>query len=133
MFLADYVRVQNPRRGLQRIDCGIDTQLGYLTAEHRSGVEMRERRRGSGVGQVVGRHVHRLHGSDGTVLCGSDPFLQSAHLRLQRRLITDGARHPAQQGRYLGARLRETENVINKQKNVFSSPVTEIFRDGKAA
>ena len=88
---------------------------------------------GSRVRQIVRRHVNRLHRCDRAVSRGGDTLLQRAHLCLQRRLVTNGARHTAQESGHLGSCLGETENVINEQQDVFSSLVSEIFRNGQTA
>ena len=102
----------------QRIDRRVNAQLGDLAAQHRRGVQMGERRGRSRVGQVVGRHVDRLHGGNGPFLGRGDPLLHRAHFGSQRRLVADGRRHAAQQGRHLRSGLRETEYVIDKEQNV---------------
>ncbi len=93
---------------------------------------MRERRGGRGVGQIVRRHIHGLERRDGTFFGRGDAFLQVAHFRGQRRLITDGARRAAQQRGHFRTGLRETENVVNEQQHVLVLLVAEIFRDGEA-
>ena len=70
---------------------------------------MRERGSRSRVSQVIRRHVYGLNGSDGTALGGCDTLLQSAHLRLQRRLVTNRRRHTAKQRGHLGTCLCKTE------------------------
>ena len=47
-----------------------------------------------------------------------DALLQLAHLGRQRRLVADGARHPAEQRRDLGARLHEAEDVVDEEQHV---------------
>ena len=122
MFLADDVRVKDPRGGLQRIYGGINAQFGDLTAEHRGGVEVGECGGGSGVGQVVGRHVDRLHGGDGAVFGGGDALLHLAHLGGKGRLVAHGRGHTSQEGGYLGAGLGETEDVVDEQQDVPALP-----------
>jgi alcohol dehydrogenase len=50
---------------------------------------MRKGRRRRGVGQVVGRHVDRLHAGDAAFGRRRDAFLERSHLRSKRRLIPD--------------------------------------------
>ena len=58
---ADLFKADLSNALIERIDGRIYTQLGNLTAEHRSGIEEVECRGGSRVGQVVGRHINSLH------------------------------------------------------------------------
>ena len=60
-----------------------------------------------------------------------DPLLQLAHLRRQRRLVADGARHAAEQRRHFGARLREAEDVVDEQQHVVAL-VAEVLRHRQA-
>ena len=62
---------------------------------------------------------------------GCDSFLQFAQVGGQSRLITDGGRHAAEQGRNFRVRLGETENVIEEQKHVAAFIVAEVFRQGQ--
>ena len=50
-----------------------------------------------------------------------------AHFRGQRRLISDGAGHAAQQRRHFRAGLRESENVVDEQQRVGAGFIAEIF------
>ena len=64
MLLADDVRVEDARRGRQRVDRRVDAAVDDRARQVRRRVEVREgggRRR---VGVVVGRHVDRLHRGD---------------------------------------------------------------------
>ncbi len=67
------------------------------------------------------------------LLGAGDAFLQFAHFRGQRRLITDGAGHAAQQGRHFRTGLRETEDVVDEQQRVGAGFVAEIFGHGQGA
>src|SRR3954463_5364613 len=58
---------------------------------------MRESGRRRRVRDVVGRYVNGLHRRDRARTRGSDALLQIAHLRRERRLITHGARHTAEE------------------------------------
>ena len=58
------LRLEDTRRGRQRIDGRVDALLGDATLEHDERVEVAERRGRRGVGEVVGRHVDRLHRGD---------------------------------------------------------------------
>ena len=56
-----------------------------------------------------------------------DALLQHAHLVGQGRLVTDGARHPAEQRRDLGAGLGEPEDVVDEQQHVLLLHVAEVL------
>ncbi len=56
-----------------------------------------------------------------------DPFLQGAHLGGQRRLVTHGGRHAAEQGGHFAARLREAEDVVDEQQRVGAGLVAEVL------
>ena len=75
---------------------------------------------GAGIGQIVGRHVDRLDGGDRAGARRGDALLQLAHLGRERRLVPDGARHAAEQGRDLGARLHEAEDVVDEEQRVLA-------------
>ena len=82
---------------------------------------------------VIGWDVNRLNRRDRSVLGRRDPFLQLAHLGEQRRLVPDRRRHAAKKSRHLRARLRESEDVVNEEQDVFILGVTEILRDSQGA
>ena len=88
---------------------------------------MRERVRRSRVGEVVGRHVDRLHGGHRAGPRRGDPLLELAHLRRERRLVADGARHAAEERRDLGAGLDEAEDVVDEEQHVLAL-VAEVLR-----
>ncbi len=92
---------------------------------------MRERGRRRRIGEVVGRHVDRLHRSDGTLVGRGDAFLQRAHVGGERRLIADRARNTAEQRRHFRARLGEAEDVVDEEQHVLAL-VAEILSDGEA-
>ena len=81
---------------------------------------MGERRRRSGVREVVRGHVDGLNGRHRAGARRGDALLQLAHLGRQRRLIPDGARHPAEKRRDLGAGLHEAEDVVDEQEHVLA-------------
>ena len=94
-------------------------------------VEVGEGLRRRRVGQVVGGHVDRLHRRDGTLGRRRDALLQLPHLGGERRLVADGARHPAEQRRDLGARLDEAEDVVDEEQHVLAL-VAEVLRHRQA-
>ena len=92
---------------------------------------MRERGRGRRIGQVVGRHVDRLHRGDRALGGGGDALLQRAHVGRERRLIAHGRRDAAEQRRHFRARLREAEDVVDEEQHVLAL-IAEVLRDGQA-
>ena len=92
---------------------------------------MRERVRRRRVGEVVGRHVDRLHRGDRALARGGDPLLELAHLGREGRLVADGARHAAEERRHLGARLDEAEDVVDEEQHVLAL-VAEVLRHRQA-
>src|SRR6185369_7110591 len=131
MLLAKYSWIENARGRGQRIDGGIDTELGDLPREVRRGIQVSKRRGGSRICVVVGRDVDRLHRRDRSFFCRGDAFLELAHFGQQRRLVSDCGRRTAEERRHLRARLREAEDVVDEQKDVFVFRVAEIFGDGQ--
>ena len=83
------------------------------------------------VGEVVRRHVDRLHGGDRADAGRRDPLLELAHLGRERRLVADGAGHTAEQRRHLGARLDEPEDVVDEEEDVLAL-VAEVLRHRQA-
>ena len=51
----------------------------------------------------------------------------SAHLGLQRRLVADRRGHAPEQGRDLGARLDEAEDVVDEEQHVLAALLAEVF------
>ena len=82
------------------------------------------------VGQIVGRHVDRLHGRDRALLRRGDALLQRAHVGGERRLIAHGGGDASEQRRHFGARLREAEDIVDEEQHVLAL-VAEIFGDGQ--
>src|SRR3954454_1743707 len=128
VVLRDVARVEDPARGGERVHGGVDAQRCDGTAELRRRVEVRERRRGRRVRVVVGGHVHGLHRGDAVTAGRGDALLEHAHLVGQRRLVTDGARHAAEQRGHLRPRLREPEDVVDEQEHVLALHVAEVLR-----
>ncbi len=81
----------------------------------------------SGVGRVVGGHVHSLHGGDRPTLGRGDSFLQLTEFVGQRRLVTHGGRHTSQKCGHFRTGLREAEDVVDEQQGVSPGGVTEPF------
>ncbi len=133
VLVADDARVENARRGRERIDGRVDAELDDRARQVRRRVEMREGGRRRGVGVVVGRHVDRLDGSDRAVFGRRDPLLQRAHFRQQRRLVADRARHAAQERRDFRPGLGEAEDVVDEEEHVLLLGVAEVLGDRQAA
>src|SRR5258706_8845443 len=131
VFLADHVWIENARSRIERIHCRVNAQLGNLPGQNRGRVEMGESGRRRRVGQVVGRDVNCLNRGNRTFASRGDALLQLAQVGRQRRLITDGRRHAAEQGRHFGVCLGETENIIQEQQHVAPFVVTEVFRESQ--
>ncbi len=94
-------------------------------------VEMREGGRRRRIGQVVGRHIDRLHRSDRTFGRRRDALLQRAHVGRERRLIADRRRNAAEKRRDFRARLGEAEDIVDEEEHVLAL-VAEIFGDRQA-
>ena len=58
--------------------------------------------------------------------------MQATHFGCQRWLVTYRGRHTSQEGGYFGTRLSKAEDVVDKEKHVFTFLVTEIFRHRQA-
>ena len=127
----DDVGRQNRRGRVERVDGRVDPELGDGAREHRGGVEVGERRGGRRVGEVVGGDVDRLHRGDRALVRRRDPLLQLAHVRGERRLVTDGRRDAAEERRHLGARLGEAEDVVDEEQHVLPFLVAEVLGDGE--
>jgi hypothetical protein len=95
MILPNDSGIKNARGGSQRIDRGIDSNLGKRTRKHRRGIEVSKRGGRRRIGQIVRRHVDRLHRSHRALLSRSNALLQLTHFGGQVGLITDGAGHAA--------------------------------------
>ncbi len=127
MLFADDQRRQHARGRVERVHRRIDALGGDVARQHGGRIQMRERGRRRRIGQVVGRHVNRLHRGDRTLGRGGDAFLQRAHVGRERRLITHRRRNTAEQRRHFRAGLREAEDVVDEEQHVLAL-VAEIFR-----
>ena len=116
---------------IERIDRRIDALLGDRARQHRGGVEMGERGRRRRIGEVVGRHIDRLHRCHRAFGGRGDALLQRAHVGRKRRLIADRRRNAAEQRRDFRAGLGEAEDVVDEEQHVLAL-VAEIFGDGQA-
>src|SRR4051794_17147358 len=128
---GDDAGLQRARGRIQRIDGRVDALLDDRTREDRRRVEVGEGVRRRGIGEVVGRYVDRLHRGHGTLRRRGDALLELPHLRRERRLVADGARHAAEQRRHLGARLDEAEDVVDEEQHVLAL-IAEVLRHRQA-
>ena len=122
---------EHARGRVERIDRRIDALFGDRARQHGRGVQVGEgggRRR---VGQVVGRHVDRLHRGDRALVGGGDALLQRAHVGGQRRLIAHRRGNAAEQRRHFRAGLREAEDVVDEEQHVLAL-VAEMLGDRQA-
>src|SRR6185437_13615495 len=137
MRVAYNLRREDTAGGVQGIHGRIDTKVGDLTAQYRGRIQVGEGRCGSGIGQVIRRHIYRLDGGNGTVLGRSDTFLHETHFRGQRGLVSYGGGHTTQQSRYFGAGLGETEDIVYKEEDItslsLSVAIAVVFGDGQTA
>src|SRR5262249_16693507 len=117
VLLAHVLGREDPGRGRQRVDRRVDALVRDRALQVGGRVEVGDRggRRRDGV--FVGWYVDRLHRGDGPAAYRGDPLLQLAHLVGQRRLVAHRGRHPAEQGRHLGAGLGEPEDVVDEQQH----------------
>jgi peptide chain release factor 1 len=92
---------------------------------------MREGRGRRRIGVVVSGDVNRLDRRDRSFLRRRDALLQLAHLGEERRLISDGGRHAAEQRRHLRPCLGETEDIVDEEQHVLPFRVAEVFGDGQ--
>ena len=99
--------------------------------QHDVAVEVAGDRRHRGIGEVIGRHVHRLDRGDRGAGDRGDAFLQRRHFGGQRRLVADARGQPAQQAGDLAAGLHEAEHVVDQQQHVLVLLVAEILGDGE--
>ena len=83
----DHQWVELAAGGVERIHRGVDAQRRNLAIEHDSRIQVGEGGRRRRIRQVIGGHIDRLHRGHGTLLGGSNPLLQFAHLRGQVGLV----------------------------------------------
>ena len=131
MLLADDAGVEHARGGIERVHRRVDAELGDLPREHRGRIQMGERGRRRGVGQVVGRHVDRLDRGDRALMGGCDALLQRAHVGRQRRLIAHRRGNTAEQRGHFGARLGEAEDVVDEEQHVLPLLIAEVLGLGE--
>ena len=67
MFLTNDFWVERIGAGIQHIDSWVNTNLRQGTVHHDGRVQVSEGRRWRWIGQVVGRHIHRLNRGNRTL------------------------------------------------------------------
>jgi hypothetical protein len=131
VLLTDDTGVEHTGLGVERVDSGVDTQLGDTTGQDSGGIQVSEGGGGGGISQIVSGHVDGLDGGDRTLLGGGDTLLHDTHVDSQGRLVTDGRGDTTQKGRHLGTGLGETENVVNEEQHILTLLVTEVLGNGQ--
>lgn len=133
VLLTDDTGVQHTRGRVERVDSGVDTQLGDTTRQDSGGVQMGEGGGGGRISQIVSRDVDGLDGSNGTLLGGGNTLLHTTHVDGKGGLVTDGRGNTSEKGRHLGTGLGETENVVNEEEHVLAFFVTEVLGDSQTS
>jgi len=126
---SDNVGVHDTAGGLQWVDSWVEAQLGDLSGKYGGGVQMGEGGGWGGIGQVIGWHVDGLYRGNGTLESGGNSFLHSTHIGGQGWLVTDGRWDTTEQSGHFGTGLRESENVVDKEKHILAFGVTEVLGD----
>lgn len=129
--LTDDSGVQHSRLGVERVNGGVDTQLGDTSRQHSGGVQVGEGGGRSGIGQIIGRHVDGLDRGNRTLLGGGNSLLHTTHIGGEGRLVSDSGRNSTEQGRHLGTGLGESENVVNEKQDILSLLISEVLGNGK--
>lgn len=132
VVLTDNTGVEHTRLGVERVNSGVDTQLGDTTGQDSGSVQVSEGGGGGRVSQVISGDIDGLDGGNGTLLSGGDTLLHDTHVNGQSGLVTDGGGDTTQQGGHLRTGLGETENVVNEHQDVLTLVVTEVLGDGEA-
>ena len=120
VLVRDDAGLEGARERVERVDGRVDPLLDDRSGQRDERVQMRERVRRCGVGEVVRRHVDRLHRGHRARSRRGDPLLELAHLAREGGLVADGARHAAEEGRHLRPRLDEAEDVVDEQEHVLA-------------
>ena len=132
MLVTDNARVEHAGGGVERVDGGVDSELGNLPREHGGGVEMSEGRRGRGVRKIVGRHVDRLDTRNRSLLGGSNALLERTKIRGEGGLVSYSGGDAAEERGHLGARLGEAEDVVDEEEHILSLVVAKVLGDGES-
>lgn len=133
VLLSDNIDIQKSRLGIKRVDSGVDTKLGNRSGQHSGGVKMGEGGSRGRIGQIIGRHVDGLDGSDGTLLGGGNSLLEGTHIGGQSGLVTDSGGNSTKQSGHLGTGLGESENVVNEEQHILTLLVSEVLGNGQTS
>ena len=122
-------RIGDRREGVHR---RVDTQLGDRTLENNGRIQVSESVSRRRVGQVIGRDVNRLEGSNRTLLGGGNTLLKVTHFLGQRGLIAHRRRRATEKRGHLGTSLGKTENVVYEKEHVLVLFVAEVLRHSQS-
>jgi len=125
--LTDDGGVQHTGGGIEGIHSGVDTELSEGTRQHSGGIKMSESGGGSGIGQIISRHVDSLDGGDGTGTGGGNTLLEGTQIGGKGGLISDSGGNTSQKGGHLGAGLSETEDVVNEKEHILVLLISEVL------
>ena len=131
VLIPDDGRIQHPRRRAQRVDRGINPQLGNRTLQPDGRVQVGKGGHRRRVGVVVRRYVNRLQRGDRPLAGGGDSLLQRPHFRRHRRLVAHRGGHSAEQRGQLGTGLDKAEDVVDEQEHVLVLDVAEVLAHGQ--
>ena len=112
---------------LHRINGRVQAFTGTLAREHDRRGKMRKHVHRRRIGEVIGRHIHRLNGGDGAGIRVGDAFFQSGQFGSHRGLITQPRRHLPHQARHFRAGLDKPENIVDQQQHIAVLVVPEIL------
>jgi hypothetical protein len=101
VLLTNDTGVKHTRLGVERVDGGVDTQLGDTTRQDSGGVQMGKSGGGRRISQIVSGDVDGLHGGNGTLGGGGDTLLHLTHVDGESGLVTDGRGDTAEKSGHL--------------------------------
>jgi peptide chain release factor 1 len=131
--ITDNGRIEDSGGGLERVDSGVDGLLSEGTGQHSVSIQMREGGGGSGISEIISRHVHSLHRGNGTVLGGGNSLLKSTEISSESGLVADSGRNTTEQGRHLGTGLGESEDVVDEKEHILTLLISEVLSDGETS
>ncbi|GBE59641.1 cellobiose phosphorylase [Babesia ovata] len=88
---------------------------------------------GRRIRDIVGWHVHRLHGRNGTLVGRRDTLLQRSKVSSKGRLVTDSRRNAPQKRAHFRTGLGETVNVVDEEQHILTVLVTEVLGHGQTS
>ncbi len=133
VLLTDDTGVEHTGGRVERVDSGVDTQLGDTTGQDSGGVQMGEGGGRGGISQIVSRDVNGLDRGNRALLGGGDTLLHHTHVDSEGRLVSDSGGNTTKQSRHLGTGLGETENVVNEEQHILAFLVTEVLGNSKTS